>query len=149
MHGVWLQRREERNEHGTESLSARQSSASRRQVGGRHFASCLLHCRTVAHPVSVDRFERTGNVNARSGGSARREAPITAASEFPAQGCFVACSPLQPCCPIRQYRSASTVSTSKLSVAQPAAGSDRPTADAFGYPQRARCGGGTAAALCI
>jgi hypothetical protein len=37
--------------------------------------------------------------------------------------------------------SASTVSTSRLSVAQQHAGSDRPTADAFGFPQRARCGG--------
>jgi hypothetical protein len=85
--GVGPQGRDDGNEPCTELLSARQSPASRRYGGSQRFASCRLHCRIAAHPVLADRFKYRFTVNARSGGPARRDASITVASEFGAQGC--------------------------------------------------------------
>ena len=99
---VGLRPREERM--SLERNHSRQGIATITAPGWRPaFRIVPLHLRTAARLVLVDRFERTGNVNARSGGSARRQASITAASEFPPQGCVVTCGSPQPCCSIRQH----------------------------------------------
>ena len=105
-------------------------------------------CRCIAARIAASSSVKRGcSCDAQSSGFVPRGTSFVVASERRAQGRITACSSPLRCCAVRERRAASPLAGSKLSVAQQAAGADRPNAGAFGMPRRQRRGGGTAAAL--